>query len=177
MNANFFFCIGWWRQMYHCTLKIHRTFYTFTYVALFMLKKNTQKKISEHFRECTQRQSYCSGKARLNKHACSLDLKAFMELTFWVSAGTMLQSWGQNMQSLWHLWVSTDIPVIDKSTEFHTTPSHSQTCALMEPKVLISICGLTLCGALKTVGTALTSPDRQWVAWPYYRIDLAILGY
>lgn len=163
MNASFLFCIGWWRQIYHCTLKIHRTFYTFTYVVLFMFKKKTWKKISEHFRECTQRQSYCSGKARLNKHACSLDLKAFMELTFWVSAGTMLQSWGQNMQSLWHLRVSTDIPVIDKSPAFYTTPSHSWTCALMEPKVLISIHDLKLRGSLKTVGTALTPPGRQWV--------------
>lgn len=164
MNASFLFCIGWWRQMYLCTLKIHRTFYTFTYVVLFMLKK--EKIISEHFRECTQRQSYCSGKARLNKHACSLDLKAFMELTFWVSAGIMLQSWGQNMQSLWHLRVSTDIPVIDKSPAFYTTPSHSQMCALMESKVWFSIQGLKFCGAFKTVGTALTWPDRQWVTWP-----------
>lgn len=155
-----FVCMGWWRQMYHCTLKIHRTFYTFTYMVCFMLKKIHKKNISEHFRECTQRQSYCSGKSRLNKHACSLDLKAFMELTFWVSAGTMLQSWGQNMQSLWHLRVSTDIPVINKSPAFYTTLSLSQTHALMEPKVLISIHDLKLCGALKTVGTALTSPGR-----------------
>ena len=130
------------------------------------VKKTHKKKILEHFRECTQRQSYCSGKARLNKHACSLDLKAFVELTFWVSAGTMLQSWGQNMQSLWHLWVSTDILVRDKSPAFYTTPSHSWTCASMERKVFINIHGLQLCGALKTVGTDLTSPGRQWVAWP-----------
>lgn len=167
MNASFPFCIGWWRQMYLCTLKIHRIFYTFTYVVLFMLKKNNNNKNKAHFRECTQRQSHCSGKARLNKHACSLDLEAFMELTFWVSAGTMLQSWGQNMQSLWHLRVFTDIPVTDKSPAFYRTPSHSWTCTLMEPKVLINIQGLKLCGALKTVlETALTSPDRQCVAWP-----------
>jgi len=142
MNASFPFCIGWWRQMYLCTLKIHRIFYTFTYVVLFVLKK-----ISVHFRECTQRQNHCSGKARLNKHACILDLEAFMELTFWFSAGTMLQSWGQNMQSLWHLRVFTDILVTDKSPAFYRTQSHSQTCTLMEPKVLIIIQGLTLCGA------------------------------
>lgn len=164
MNAGFFFCIGWRRQKYHCTLKIYRTFYTFTYVMLFMLKKTKPQRIfSEHFRECTQRQSYCSGKARLNKHACSLDLKAFMELTSWVSAGTTLQSWGQNMQSLWHLWVSTDIPVKDKSPAFYITPSHSWKRALMEPKVLISIHGLELYGSLKTVVTALTG---HWVTWP-----------
>lgn len=92
--------------------------YIYVCGALHVKKKNAHKKISEHFRECTQRESYCSGKARLNKHACSLDLKAFMELKFWVSAGTMLQSWGQNMQSLWHLRVSTDIPIIDKSPAF-----------------------------------------------------------
>lgn len=131
------------------------------------VKKNNNNKNKAHFRECTQRQSHCSGKARLNKHACSLDLEAFMELTFWVSAGTMLQSWGQNMQSLWHLWVFTDIPVTDKSPAFYRTPSHSWTCTLMEPKVLINIQGLKLCGALKTVlETALTSPDRQCVTWP-----------
>lgn len=67
--------------------------YIYVCGTLHLKKKHTQK-IAKHFRECTQRQSYCSGKARLNKQACSLDLKAFMELTFWVSAGTMLQSWG-----------------------------------------------------------------------------------